>query len=72
MADVAVERGSGALPKPVASPGELIPYAIFAGVIMLLLIYFVGGEQGATSMFSGNYVHEFMHDGRHLLAFPCH
>ena len=39
---------------------------------LLLLIYFVGAEQGATSMISGMYVHEFVHDGRHLLGFPCH
>ena len=45
---------------------------IFAGLIMLLAIYFVGAEQGATSLFGGMYVHEFVHDGRHLLGFPCH
>ena len=35
-------------------------------------IYFVGAEEGATSLISGMYVHEFVHDGRHLLGFPCH
>jgi len=59
--------------EPVSIPlRELAPWAIFGGVIMLLLIYFVGAEQGATSLFSGMYVHEFTHDGRHLLGFPCH
>lgn len=72
MAEAVAEQKSGTIPSPVASPGELLPYAIFVGVIMLLLLYFVGGEQGATSVLSGQYVHEFMHDGRHLLAFPCH
>ena len=28
---------------------ELLPWAIFAGLILLLAIYFVGTEQGATS-----------------------
>ena len=51
---------------------ELLPWALFVGVLMLLLIYFVGAEQGATSFFSGHLVHEFVHDGRHLLGFPCH
>jgi hypothetical protein len=51
---------------------EWLPWAIFAGLIMLLAIYFVGAEQGATSLISGKYVHEFVHDGRHLLGFPCH
>ena len=44
----------------------------FAGLILLLAIYFVGTEQGATSLISGTYVHELVHDGRHLLGFPCH
>jgi hypothetical protein len=59
-------------PLPIASPRELLPYAIFAAVIAFILIYFVGAEEGATSMISGSYVHEFVHDGRHLLGFPCH
>jgi Probable cobalt transporter subunit (CbtB) len=69
---VAVEQAASSRPLPVASPRELLPYAIFAGVIMLVLIYFVGAEEGATSIISGHYVHEFVHDGRHLLGFPCH
>jgi hypothetical protein len=59
--------------RPVAIPlRELLPWAIFGGLLLLLAIYFVGVEQGATSMISGMYVHEFVHDGRHLLGFPCH
>ena len=57
------------LPIPL---GQIVPWAIFAAVISTLLIYFVGAEQGATSLISGHYVHEFVHDGRHLLGFPCH
>ena len=58
---------------PVAVPvGALLPWAIFGGLLLLLAIYFVGAEQGATSLFPGMYVHEFLHDGRHLLGFPCH
>ncbi|GAA1152444.1 CbtB-domain containing protein [Streptomyces hebeiensis] len=48
------------------------PWAVFGGVLMLVLLYFVGAEQGATSVFSGAGVHEWVHDGRHLLGFPCH
>jgi hypothetical protein len=35
-------------------------------------LYFVGADEGATSLVPGHYVHEFVHDGRHLLGFPCH
>ncbi len=44
----------------------------FRRAVFLLAIYFVGAEQGATSLIGGKYVHEFVHDGRHLLGFPCH
>jgi len=60
-------------PIPLTIPvRQALPWAIFGGVIMLLLMYFVGAEQGALSMFSGTSIHEFVHDGRHLLGFPCH
>jgi cobalt transporter subunit CbtB len=57
---------------PVIPMRELLPWAIFAFVIGMFLLYFVGAEQGATAIFSGAGVHEFVHDGRHLLGFPCH
>ncbi|KSQ21662.1 cobalt ABC transporter [Pseudomonas aeruginosa] len=60
------------LSLPTLPLSEILPWAIFGGLLMLLAIYFVGAEQGATSVFSGMYVHEFVHDGRHLLGFPCH
>jgi Probable cobalt transporter subunit (CbtB) len=58
---------------PTAIPvREILPWAVFAGLLCLLAFYFVGAEQGATSIFPGMYIHEFVHDGRHLLGFPCH
>ncbi len=60
-------------PIPIRIPlREILPWAIFMGVLGLLLLYFVGAEQGATSIISGHFVHEFVHDGRHLLGVPCH
>ncbi len=69
MSDITHTPDACPVPIPV---GELLPWAIFAGLILLLAIYFVGAEEGATSLISGMYVHEFVHDGRHLLSFPCH
>ena len=57
-----------ATPIPVR---DVLPWLLFAAVLLLAL-YFVGAEEGATSLISGMYVHEFVHDGRHLLGFPCH
>jgi len=60
-----------ASPPIVIPVCEILPWLIFA-VLLLVLIYFVGIEEGATSIVPGMYVHEYVHDGRHLLGFPCH
>jgi hypothetical protein len=70
---------------PVAVPHEAapsIPFALGAAgtwwlvatvVFSLLVYYFVGVDQGAVSVFGNDmHVHEVLHDGRHVLAFPCH
>lgn len=49
--------------------------ARLTAITMLALIayYFVGYDQGAVSVFGNDtHVHEFLHDARHLLGFPCH
>jgi hypothetical protein len=44
-----------------------------AAILALLVYYFVGIDQGAVSVFgSDTHVHEFTHDARHFLGFPCH
>jgi hypothetical protein len=71
MSDVAVLPGAEV--EPIAIPvRELAPWAIFGGVVMLFLFYLVGAEQGAFSLLGGHMLHEWMHDARHLLGFPCH
>lgn len=69
-----------ALPVPVAGAArptsiplrDIAPWAAFVVLLALVLLYFVGAEEGATTILSSGFVHEFAHDGRHLLAFPCH
>ena len=41
-------------------------------MMLLVAMYFVSAEQGVSSLLSGTAVHEWVHDGRHLLGFPCH
>jgi hypothetical protein len=67
----AVEEGSVAAPV-VIPVREVMPWAVLAGLFMVVAYYFVGAEQGATSVFGGMGIHEFVHDARHLLGFPCH
>lgn len=42
-------------------------------LVALALYYFIGIDEGATSVFGNSMVvHEFVHDARHFLGFPCH
>lgn len=53
----------------LATPVRLTAITMLA----LIAYYFVGFDQGAVSVFgSDTHIHEFLHDGRHLLGFPCH
>lgn len=50
----------------------LAPWLLFVTLFASVVLYFVGAEQGATSLFNGAAVHELVHDARHLLGYPCH
>jgi hypothetical protein len=71
---------SDSLPHPTAAATPLVipaSRAVFwllgTALIALAVYYFVGVDQGAISVFgSDTHIHEFVHDGRHFLGFPCH
>lgn len=65
------DHGVEAPHPPSISLREIAPWGIL-GVAVVALLYVVGAEQGATSLVPGQMVHELLHDGRHLLGFPCH
>lgn len=57
-------------PAPQASPRALVGVVLALGV--LFVAFFDQGQ--LSSVFGGDAMslHEFFHDGRHLLGFPCH
>ncbi len=65
-------------PAPTATPvvisiSRSVLWLGGAALIALLGYYFIGVDQGAWSVFGNDtHVHEFVHDARHLLGFPCH
>ncbi len=66
-----------ALPATAVTPTplslrQIAPWALFSLLLAVVVLYFVGAEQGAFALLSGDSVHEWVHDGRHLLGFPCH
>jgi Probable cobalt transporter subunit (CbtB) len=67
MSDIALK--SIAIPAPIPVR-ELLPWAIFGGLMLMLGLYFVGAGQNMLG--HEMLTHEFFHDGRHLLGFPCH
>lgn len=66
------------IPTPTAIPVVLpVSKAVLwlAGTVLvaLALYYFIGIDEGAMSVFGNSMVvHEFVHDSRHFLGFPCH
>lgn len=69
MANSVTARGRSADLSAASSSAWLAGTAFLA----LLALYFVGVDQGAVSVFGSDmHVHEFVHDARHLLGFPCH
>ena len=51
---------------------EIAPWALFFGLLSVLVLFFISADQGAISIPAGTAIHEWVHDGRHLLGFPCH
>lgn len=68
---MAVDEHSVAVPAAIPIR-QIVPWAILGAAALAFAYYFVGAEQGATSLVSGMGIHEFVHDARHLLGFPCH
>lgn len=72
------------IPAPSVAPGvKVSPEALSRGRVVALLsltvflalvvYYLVGVDEGMTSVFGKTMViHEWMHDARHFLGFPCH
>ena len=60
------------LDVPALPLSQLAPWAFFGVLLAAVAVFFVGAEQGAFSLFAGTAVHEWVHDARHLLGYPCH
>ena len=59
---------------PVVVPAVRAAVWLFGTMFFAFaMYYFIGIDQGATSVFGNNVmIHEFVHDARHFLGFPCH
>jgi len=57
---------------PTIAVGVLAPWALFVFLTAAIVLFFISADQGAVSLPAGTAIHEWVHDGRHLLGFPCH
>jgi hypothetical protein len=57
---------------PTIPVGQLAPWAFFTFLLAAIVVFFISADQGAISIPAGTAIHEWVHDGRHLLGFPCH
>ena len=70
--------GTQLKPKVTVSPEALSKtrIAVILGITVLIALgiyYFVGIDEGMTSVFGKTLViPEWVHDSRHFLGFPCH
>jgi hypothetical protein len=68
----AVAARPAATPVVISLPRVALQLALVA-FLALAVYYFIGVDQGMTSVFGNNTdIHEFVHDARHFLGFPCH
>jgi len=59
-------------PVVVSLPSAAL-WLVGTAVLAVLAYYFIGVDQGMVSVFGNDTtIHEFVHDARHLLGFPCH
>ena len=61
-----------ATPVVISIPRTALQLALVA-MFALAVYYFVGVDEGMSSVFGQtSNIHEFVHDARHFLGFPCH
>jgi hypothetical protein len=63
-----------AVTRPVALPiSRAMLWLVGTALVALAVYYFIGVDEGAVSAFGKSMmIHEFVHDSRHFLGFPCH
>ncbi|SDU52812.1 CbtB domain-containing protein [Gordonia westfalica] len=69
----AVKSPTRAIAVPDLSVASAALWLSLTVLLAGLAYYFLGYDQGVVSVFGADtHVHEFVHDARHFLGFPCH
>jgi hypothetical protein len=72
MSSMSTTPTAARTPVVVSLPSAAL-WLVGTAVLAVLAYYFIGVDQGMVSVFGNDTtIHEFVHDARHLLGFPCH
>ena len=63
MSELAGTRAPEVVHPPAISLTEMLPWLFFAAALVSLI--------ALASFADGTFIHEYLHDGRHLMAIPC-
>ena len=70
---ISSSTSSTVAPADLAIPlRELAPWLVLGTLFAMSVLVLISSVQGAITIPEGTAIHEFVHDGRHLLGFPCH
>lgn len=73
MSHVVLSQAAPAVQLHTLSKTQRIVLLTATVLLALGIYYFIGVDEGMTSVFGKTMViHEWVHDSRHLLGFPCH
>ncbi|MBB1243485.1 CbtB-domain containing protein [Streptomyces durbertensis] len=71
---MSLHPGTGTAPVAADATAPVRDWLIAATaiVVSLIALYAVFMDNGNVIAATGEYLHEFSHDGRHLFGAPCH
>ena len=74
MSTLSAPPAPSASATPLVLPvSRAVLWLVGTALLALAVYYFAGVDQGAVSVFGKDmHIHEFTHDARHFLGFPCH
>ena len=73
MTSIPVSGSGVGVSAEALSKGRVLFILGFTIFVALLAYYFIGVDEGMVSVFGKTMVvHEWVHDARHFLGFPCH
>lgn len=70
---ISSSTSSTVAPADLAIPlRELAPWLVLGALFAMSVLVLISSVQGAITIPEGTAIHEWVHDARHLMGYPCH